>query len=143
MAETPGLEVKQVIVMRNDLNMRKGKMVAQGAHASISFLSDKIGFRSKWLKYSEEPDKKGRQLEFDAEERAWLTGAFAKICVRVDSEAELHEIYEKAKAKGLRAHIILDSGRTEFDGVPTYTCLAIGPNYSHKINEITGDLKLL
>lgn len=138
------LEVKQVIVMRifypdKDGNMTKqlrtGKMIAQGSHASLSFLSEKIGFRSK--------GKQNEKLEFDTEERTWLTGAFAKICVRVNSEEELMKIYNEAKEKGLRAHLILDSGRTEFNGVPTYTCCAIGPNYSHKINEVTGDLKLL
>jgi PTH2 family peptidyl-tRNA hydrolase len=135
MGETPGLEVKQVIVMRNDLNMRKGKMVAQGAHASLSFLSDKVGFRKN--------GKQAKTIEFDSEERAWLTDAFTKVCVRVESEEELHQIYERAKEKGLRVHLILDAGRTEFDGVPTYTCLAIGPNYAHRINEVTGELKLL
>jgi PTH2 family peptidyl-tRNA hydrolase len=134
MKETAGLEVKQVIVMRNDLNMRKGKMVAQGAHASLSFLSDKIGLRK---------GKQNTSIEFDDEEKKWLTGAFAKICVQVDSEEELHRIHREAKDKGLHVHIILDSGRTEFSGVPTYTCLAIGPNYAHKIDEITGSLKLL
>lgn len=133
--ETPGLEIKQVIVMRDDLNMRKGKMVAQGAHASLSFLSEKIGFRST--------GKQKEKIDFDAEEKSWLTGSFAKICVRVNSEEELLRICKEAKEKGLRAHLILDSGRTEFNGVPTYTCCAIGPNYSHKINEVTGDLKLL
>jgi peptidyl-tRNA hydrolase len=29
-------ERKQVIVLRKDLGMRKGKMVAQGAHASLA-----------------------------------------------------------------------------------------------------------
>jgi len=145
MDNTTSSEVKQVIVMRNDLNMRKGKMVAQGCHASISFMSEKFGFRSKWLKYAEEAsDTEGSsEIVFDDEECAWLTGAFTKVCVRAESEEELHEIYNKAKEKGLRVHIILDSGRTEFGGVPTYTCLAIGPNYSSKIDEVTGHLKLL
>lgn len=30
------IEHKQVIVLHKDLNMRKGKMVAQGAHASMN-----------------------------------------------------------------------------------------------------------
>lgn len=30
--------VKQVIIIRTDLNMRKGKMIAQGAHASVNYL---------------------------------------------------------------------------------------------------------
>lgn len=33
---------KQVIVMRKDLNMRKGKMIAQGAHASMKVLLDNM-----------------------------------------------------------------------------------------------------
>jgi peptidyl-tRNA hydrolase len=35
-------DVKQLIVMRTDLNMRKGKMIAQGAHASIMWTLDFI-----------------------------------------------------------------------------------------------------
>jgi len=132
---TPGLEVKQVIVMRDDLNMRKGKMIAQGAHASLSFMSDKIGLRKN--------GKPTKELKFDDEEKKWLSGSFKKVCVRVNSEEELHDIHKKALEAGLRSHIILDSGLTEFGGVPTYTCLAIGPNYDHKIDEITGHLKLL
>jgi peptidyl-tRNA hydrolase, PTH2 family len=132
---TPGLEVKQVIVMRDDLNMRKGKMIAQGAHASLAFLSDKIGLRRN--------GKITKDLTFDAEEKEWMSGPFKKVCVRVNSEEELLEIYKKALEAGLRSHIILDSGKTEFNGKPTYTCVAIGPNYEHKINVITGELKLL
>lgn len=144
MHETPGLEVKQVIVMRRffpDENgnmtkqLRTGKMIAQGAHASLSFLSEKIGFRHK--------GKQSPDIKFDPEEKAWFTDSFTKICVYVDFEEELHKIYNEAKTKGLRAHIICDAGRTEFNGVPTYTCAAIGPNYSHKIDEVTGHLKLL
>jgi hypothetical protein len=32
--------IKQVIVVRRDLNMRKGKLAAQVAHASMKFLID-------------------------------------------------------------------------------------------------------
>ena len=32
---------KQVIVMRKDLGMRKGKMIAQGAHASLRVLLER------------------------------------------------------------------------------------------------------
>lgn len=141
--ETQGLEVKQVIVMRQFFpdksgemtkQLRTGKMIAQGAHASIAFLCDKIGFRNS--------GKQNKDLEFDLEEKKWLTGAFTKICVKVDSEDDLLNVYNEAKEKGLRAHLILDSGKTEFHGVATYTCCAIGPNYAFKIDEVTGNLKL-
>lgn len=120
--------VKQVIVMRHDLGMRKGKMVAQGAHASIAFLTRR-------LQKSNPPELRPVELE-------WINGIFAKICARVDSEQELLDIYEKAQAAGLEAHLITDSGLTEFNGQPTNTCVGIGPDYAEKIDGITGHLKL-
>jgi PTH2 family peptidyl-tRNA hydrolase len=124
------MNCKQVIVIRKDLKMRRGKEIAQGAHASLSFLSDRIR------------KSEGGSLKFSKAEKAWLSGSFAKITCSVDSEEELLELFRKAKAKGLQAHLITDSGRTEFNGVPTNTCIAIGPDESHKIDEITGNLKL-
>jgi PTH2 family peptidyl-tRNA hydrolase len=133
---------KQVIVMRKDLNMRKGKMIAQGAHASMKVLLDLMsdtypapGLKQKSLFYDVYNDSSSWN--------DWLNGKFTKICLSVDSEEELVEIYEKAKAKGLKCSLIVDSGLTEFNGVPTKTCCAIGPEWSEKIDEITGHLKLL
>ena len=72
-----------------------------------------------------------------------MESSFTKITVSVDSEDELIDIYNKAKDAGLTVHLITDSGLTEFHGIPTKTCLAIGPNFSEKIDPITGHLKLL
>ena len=60
----------------------------------------------------------------------------------MDSLDELKEIEAQAKEANLEVHLIVDSGRTEFNGVPTPTCLAIGPDEADKIDEITGGLKL-
>lgn len=73
----------------------------------------------------------------------WINGRFTKVCVSVDSEAELDEIYNKAKEAGLICSMIVDAGLTEFNGVPTKTCCAIGPEWPEDINKITGHLKLL
>lgn len=128
--------IKQVIVMRKDLNMRKGKMVAQGAHASLGVVLAEM---------SKEDNGKvlTMTLKNDGYLRSWLVNSFAKICVSVDSEAELLDIYEKAKAANLPAVLITDNGATEFNGVPTNTCIGIGPWDSEEINKITGHLKLL
>ena len=67
----------------------------------------------------------------------------AKIVVRVESEQELFDIYHKAQRAGLITSLILDAGLTEFDGVPTYTCIAIGPATDDDLKPITGHLKLL
>jgi PTH2 family peptidyl-tRNA hydrolase len=76
------------------------------------------------------------------EEMEWMAGTFTKITLQVDSEEALLEIFNKARDKGLTAFLVTDSGKTEFDGVPTITALAIGPHEAEKIDEITKDLKL-
>jgi PTH2 family peptidyl-tRNA hydrolase len=81
--------------------------------------------------------------DFSDSERAWLAGSFAKICCRVNSEEELMSIYDNAIAANLQVHLITDSGKTEFHGQPTRTCLAIGPDESSKIDAVTGHLELL
>ncbi len=52
------------------------------------------------------------------------------------------DIFDEAKTHGLTVHIITDSGKTEFHGVPTKTCLCIGPNEVSKIDVVTKNLKL-
>jgi PTH2 family peptidyl-tRNA hydrolase len=126
------VRIKQVIVMRHDLGMRRGKQIAQGAHASMSFLVKRLT-SDQGLKLTDLP----------AEQQTWLSGAFAKICCRVDSEDELMAIHDEALAAGLETHLITDSGRTEFHGQPTRTCLAIGPAAATAIDAITGHLALL
>ena len=129
-------KVKQVIVVRADLKMRRGKEIAQGSHASVSFLSH--AYRT-----GKQVNGATREVFLTPEQQEWLySGRFTKICVKVNSEAELDEIYAQAKACGLTVHLIIDAGLTEFDGVPTKTCLAIGPHFSSKIDPITGSLKL-
>ena len=125
---------KQVIVMRKDLNMRKGKMISQGSHASMKVLLDSM--------ISVE-DGRIFDLPIDSPIKDWIEGIFTKICVSVDSEEELLEIYNKAKDSGLMCSLIQDVGLTKFGGVPTYTCCAIGPNWDTEIDPITSHLKLL
>ena len=119
---------KQVIVMRRDLGMRRGKEIAQGAHASMIWLA--LRARQSGATYN------------DAE-RLWLDGAFTKVCVRVDSEEELLGVVAKAREAGVLVHLCVDAGRTEFRGVPTPTCCAVGPYFPERVDPITGHLKLL
>lgn len=131
---------KQVIVIRRNLGMRRGKEIAQGSHASMAFLTRRLETRAAgaWpatLHYT-------GMLELSRAEYNWLQSSFAKIVCQVPDEAGLLRIYDEAKAAGLEAHLITDSGRTEFGGVPTLTAVAIGPDYNEKIDAITGGLEL-
>jgi len=122
-------KIKQVIVIRKDLKMRRGKEIAHGAHASMAFLSRAVK--------SHHPIYNLTNVQ-----KEWLVGSFTKICVVVNSEKELDSIFNKCKEGGLEVSLITDDGLTEFNGVKTKTCLAIGPDYSSKIDPITKDLKL-
>ena len=123
---------KQVIVMRKDLGMRKGKMIAQGAHASLKVLLDRGA-----------PTEDGYAFATTDAMADWLGGRFAKICVSVDSEPALDAIVAKARAAGIPCALIVDAGMTEFHGVPTKTCCAIGPAWTDEVDAITGALPLL
>jgi peptidyl-tRNA hydrolase, PTH2 family len=126
---------KQVIVVRRDLRMRRGKEIAQGAHAASAWLTDRV--LSKIM-----PNGSVAPLTLSPAEQSWLESSFRKVTVKVNSEEELMATYTKALAAGLGVHLITDRGLTEFGGVPTRTCLAIGPDYDDLIDPVTGDLEL-
>ena len=136
---------KQVIVVRKDLNMRKGKMCAQSAHASMKAILDRMTDAQTFTSPLQDEELTIKVLPLDPGSpiEDWINGLFTKVCVSVESEEELLAIYEKAKVAGLICSLIQDAGLTEFGGVPTYTCCAIGPNWSDEIDQITGGLKLL
>jgi PTH2 family peptidyl-tRNA hydrolase len=95
-------------------------MVAQGAHASIgAFFEADLILRNRWFE-----------------------GLHTKICVSVNSEQELLDIYNQATEAKLPCSLIKDAGLTEFKE-PTYTAVAIGPSYPENIDKITGKLPLL
>ena len=125
---------KQVIVMRKDLGMRKGKMISQGSHASL-------GSVLKLMKKSNY--KYELYFEKDSYLDQWLNGVFTKITLGVNSEEELIELHNKALEMNIPTVLITDSGKTEFHNIPTITCIAIGPYFSDEINKITSHLKLL
>jgi PTH2 family peptidyl-tRNA hydrolase len=131
---TTGRLAKQVIVMRKDLGMRKGKMIAQGAHASLKVLLDAGAADLERATFT---------LALDPALSAWLGGRFTKVCVSVDSEAALDAIVDRARAVGVPCALIVDAGTTEFHGVPTKTCCAVGPAWVDAVDAITGELPLL
>lgn len=135
--------------MRKDLNMRKGKMCAQASHASMSFLTKNGSISSKWEGEDRDWFRTGfhnysKELEkYEDEINHWLQNSFRKITVYVNSQEELEAIHQKALDAKLISHLIIDNGATEFNGVPTMTCCAIGPAWDFKFKDITDHLPLL
>lgn len=124
---------KQIIVIRKDLKMTRGKEIAQGAHASMAVL---LNLHKKINDYEYIMSHNNNAL------KDWLNGHFRKIVVCVESEEALLNLHEQANEKGLLNALIEDSGFTMFKGQKTLTALAIGPAYDVDIDPITKGLKL-
>ena len=127
------MKVKQVILIRKDLKMRRGKEIAQGSHASVAFLTTA-------LRAQLAAGQESLTIGLDPASRQWVQLGMTKICLRVDSAEQLVACHEAALAAGLKSHLIRDSGRTEFAGVPTLTACAIGPDDAALIDVVTGEL---
>jgi len=116
-------EFKQVIAVRRDLDMGKGKIAVQVAHAAVSAAEEA---RKKFTEWWE----------------MWLREGQCKVAVRVDSEEEILQLERKSKELRLPSALISDRGLTQVEP-GTVTCLGIGPAPSSLIDTLTGNLNLL
>ena len=115
--------LKQAVVVRTDLDMGKGKMAAQVAHASLSAAEEAMKRRETWFE-------------------DWKAEGQKKVVLKVKSSGEIDEIYRRAKAAKLPSAIIEDRGLTQLEP-GTVTCVGIGPAPDDSVDAITGKLKLL
>jgi peptidyl-tRNA hydrolase, PTH2 family len=135
--------IKQVIVVRKDLNMRKGKIAGQAAHATMKVLVDRMTISAVYEGPNGKTTSQTIISTFTEEMLDWLKGIFTKIVVGCDSLDCIYDIETKCREKNIPCAIIVDSGATEFHGVPTVTCIAVGPADEKDIDPITGLLPLL
>lgn len=123
--------VKQVIVVRTDLNMRKGKLASQVAHAAMKFLLDaNDSSRNDIL-----------NIELTTFESDWLVSGDIKV-VGIKSQDALLDLILRAQLEGVEVQPNVDNS-VELDGVNILTCAAFGPHDSDTLDKITGHLKLL
>ena len=114
--------IKQVIVVRTDLQMGKGKIAAQVGHAGVLGAEHVRKSNSEWF-------------------NEWWTGQ-EKVVLKVTSLKELQEVKLSAIDLNLPWSEVTDAGHTQISP-GTITCLSIGPAPENMIDKITGDLKLL
>ncbi|MEE8186838.1 MAG: peptidyl-tRNA hydrolase Pth2 [Nitrososphaerales archaeon] len=114
---------KQVLVIRTDLKMGKGKVAVQVAHAAVSAAN--VAKRSRPLWY-----------------KSWISGGQAKVAVRISELEELIELRDGAAGNDIPYYLIEDRGLTQVEP-GTITCLGLGPAPSHLIDKLTRNLKLL
>jgi peptidyl-tRNA hydrolase, PTH2 family len=113
-------EYKQVILVRTDLKLPKGKMAAQVAHASVDCVLK--SYRSKVMR--------------------WKRIGMKKIVLKVADLNELKKYQKLATEHHLKNSLISDAGRTTVKA-GTVTVLGIGPDLSEKIDKVTGELKMM
>ncbi len=116
-------DYKMVIVVRTDLGMSVGKMVAQACHAAVA---------------ASEESKRTQTKHW----RRWRDTGGRKVALQAESLEELRELARRAEELGIVNVLIEDAGHTE---VPpgTVTCLGVGPDQTMRIDMVTGDLPLL
>lgn len=135
---------KQMIVVRRDLKMRKGKIAAQAGHACVTAVLMALEREDRLRDAMTEGDWIRLRPTGKPETplSRWFADGTAKVCVYVDSEEELLELDRRAKEMGFISALIRDAGHTEFHDVPTYTCLALEPLYPEDVEPLTGELPL-
>ncbi|MCD6409939.1 MAG: peptidyl-tRNA hydrolase [Candidatus Verstraetearchaeota archaeon] len=114
---------KQVIVVRTDIKMSKGKLAVQVAHAAVSSFEEVKKLTPEWAK-------------------EWLREGQKKVVVKVKDLEELLQVKQEADRRKLPNFLVADCGLTELPP-GTVTCLGIGPAPTELVDEVTGKLKLL
>ena len=115
--------VKMVIAIRKDIDMGKGKIAAQAAHAAVACTLLSMKENKKIF-------------------NKWYSLGQKKVVVKVDNIEEIYKIKEECKYLGVISEIITDAGFTQI--IPgTVTCIGIGPDDDDILDEITGKYKLL
>ena len=114
------MEYKQLILVRHDLQLPKGKLAAQAAHAAV-----------------EATLKSDKDLV-----KHWRHDGMGKIVLRVASEKELYSLLQRAKDYGFVTALITDAGHTVVEP-GTVTCGAIGPASVKELDAHFDALKLL
>ena len=111
---------KQVILVREDLKLPKGKLAAQSSHASVDATL-----------------KSDRRIV-----DLWKKEGGKKIVLKVKDEKELLHYRQLAEDSGLKTALVIDAGHTVVEP-GTKTCVGIGPDLEEKIDRISGKLRMV
>lgn len=113
------MDIKQAIIINEDLSMSKGKTAAQSCHASLN-----------------------AYLKSDTELRSeWKSSGAKKIVLKTEA-SNFNDIMRRAETLNIPCYKVIDAGLTEIKS-GSQTAIGLGPDKASKIDQITGELKLV
>jgi peptidyl-tRNA hydrolase, PTH2 family len=115
------MAMKLALVVRTDLDMGRGKIAAQAAHAAVAAVLACLG---------------------EAVCHKWLDDGQPKVVLKAPTAEVLNDVVDRARAAGLQVELVHDAGRTQVTA-GTLTCCAIGPAPCDQVDAITASLSLL
>ena len=124
--------VKQVIVIRKDLRLRKNKLVSLAIRATMQFILDN--------NESDRPDE--LQVKLSQQEVYWLKNSFDNDILVVNSQDALSDIILKAELNGINVYSIFEKSKKSDEG-PQLICAAFGPDEEDQISQVVGNLKTM
>lgn len=125
--------IKQVIVIRKDLKLRKNKLASLAAHAAMQFILDN--------NESDRPDE--LQVKLSQQEIQWLNGSFDNDVLGIlgiSSQDALSDMVLKAQLNGINVYSIFEKSKKPDEG-PQLICAAFGPDEEDQISQVVGSLK--
>ena len=134
--------MKQIIIVRKDLNMSPGKMSAQVSHASMAFLST-------WIKNTIDINY-NIQAKFDKDiYNEWINDIFTKVILEAKNKNQLLKAVEMANELGMKEgedyFLIRDNCLTELEPEEdgrTLTCIGFKPMRPEIIDQISKKYQL-
>ncbi len=117
------MDYKLVVAVREDLDLSRGKLAVQVAHAAVQAAFATRESHPRWF-------------------RAWWKEGQKKVVVGVPGIDALRDLERRARELDLTAAMIEDAGLTELSPGTT-TCLGIGPGPNGTVDRVTGSLKLV
>lgn len=121
---------KQTIIINSDLNMGKGKIVAQALHGEVYYM----------MAVKKAPSGSEKKVTF----KKWVSeeGGLMKKVVLKATENEMNDIILKLKDINVWHFLVHDAGLTQVEP-GSFTCMAVEPLEENFSDQLFRHLKLL
>lgn len=124
--------LKQVILLRRDMRLRRAEAAALASKASMAFVIE-------W----DMSERSGSvQVDITGIEAEWLLGSAKRIVLGVSSEEAMRKLLLKAEIQGVSTYEIIGSTNGKTDEGIQLIAAALGPDDEDKLDLITRNLKL-